>query len=107
MRALSLATGSHGLVVRIRCSRCLSLALISGQETEILLLVTVGGGHPKTPRIGRALRELTVNCSINPFSNCCQNLGSLCTSAKKKYGDRIMEEKERVALLLCQAKGEQ
>ena len=36
---------------------------------------------------------------------CCQNLGSLCTNAKQKYGDRVME-KERVALLLCQTKGE-
>ena len=36
---------------------------------------------------------------------CCQNLGSLCTNAKQKYGDKVME-KERVALLLCQAKGE-
>ena len=25
---------------------------------------------------------------------CCQNLGSLCTSAKGKYGDRVTEEKE-------------
>ena len=30
----------------------------------------------------------------------------LCTNARQKYGDRVMEEKERVALLLCQAKGE-
>ena len=37
---------------------------------------------------------------------CCQNLGSLCISAKKKYRDRVMEEKERVTLLLCQTKGE-
>ena len=37
---------------------------------------------------------------------CCQNLGSLCTNDKQKYRDRVMEEKERVALLLCQAKGE-
>ena len=37
---------------------------------------------------------------------CCQNLGSLCTSAKRKCGDRVTEEKERMALLLCQAKGE-
>ena len=37
---------------------------------------------------------------------CYQNLSSLCTSAKGKYGDRITEEKERMALLLCQAKEE-
>ena len=37
---------------------------------------------------------------------CCQNLGSLCANDKQKYGDRVMEEKERVALLLCEAKGE-
>ena len=37
---------------------------------------------------------------------CCQNLGSLCINAKKKYRDRVMEEKERVTLLLCQTKGE-
>ena len=30
----------------------------------------------------------------------------LCTNARQNYGDRVMEEKERVALLLCQAKGE-
>ena len=40
------------------------------------------------------------------ISNCCQHLGCLCTSAKQKYRDRITEEKEKVALLLCQAKGE-
>ena len=37
---------------------------------------------------------------------CCQNLGSLCTNDEQKYGDGVMEENERVALLLCQAKGE-
>ena len=56
---------------------CLSLALISGQETEILLLVTVGGGHPKTPSIGRALRELTVNCSISPLATVAK-IWALC-----------------------------
>ena len=38
-------------------------------------------------------------------SESCQNHGSLCTNAKQKYGDRVMEEKERVALLFCQGKG--
>ena len=28
------------------------------------------------------------------WEHCCQNLGSLCTNAKQKYGDRVMEEKE-------------
>ena len=37
---------------------------------------------------------------------CCQNLGSLCTSAKRKCGDRVTEEKEGVALALCQVNGE-
>ena len=44
--------------------------------------------------------------SLGLCCDCCQNLGSLCTNARQKYGDRVMEEKERVALLLCQAKGE-
>ena len=35
-----------------------------------------------------------------------QNLGSLCTNTKQKYRDRVMKEKERVALFLCQEKGE-
>lgn len=30
---------------------------------------------------------------------CCPNLGSLCTNAEQKRGDRVSEEKERVALL--------
>ena len=34
--------------------------------------------------------------------NYCPNLGSLCISAKKKYRDRVMGEKERVTLSLCQ-----
>ena len=38
--------------------------------------------------------------------HCCQDLGWLCTSAKQKYGDRVIEKKKRVALLLCQGKGE-
>ena len=33
------------------------------------------------------------------FWGCCQNLGSLCTSVKQKYGDRVT--KKRVASLLC------
>ena len=37
---------------------------------------------------------------------CCQNLGFLFTNAKQKYGDRVMDEKERVTLLLCQVKRE-
>ena len=37
---------------------------------------------------------------------CWQDLGSLCTSAKQKYRDRVAEEKERVALFLCRAKGD-
>ena len=37
---------------------------------------------------------------------CCQSLGSFCTNAKQKYRDRVMEEIERVALFLYQAKEE-
>ena len=40
------------------------------------------------------------------FEKWCQNLGFLCASAKQKYGDRVMEEKKRVALLPCQSKEE-
>ena len=48
-----------------------------------------------------------VSClwSLFLLHQCCQNLGCLCTNANQKYGDRVTEEKERVALLLCQAKG--
>ena len=35
---------------------------------------------------------------------CCQNLGSLRRNAKQKFRDRVVEEKERVVLLLRQAK---
>lgn len=42
---------------------------------------------------------------VHIFEIKCQNLGSLCTTAKQKYRNRIME-KERVASFLCQAKGE-
>ena len=31
---------------------------------------------------------------------------SLCHDIEQKYRDRVMEEKERMALFLCQAKGE-
>ena len=34
---------------------------------------------------------------------CCQNLGSLFSSAKHEYRDRVMEEKNKVTLLLCLA----
>ena len=37
---------------------------------------------------------------------CWPNLGSLCTKAKQKYRDRVMEEKKRVALSVGQVKGE-
>lgn len=37
---------------------------------------------------------------------CWQDLGPLCISAKQKYRDRVVEEKERVAFFLSQAKGE-
>ena len=42
---------------------------------------------------------------VSVLWNCCQTLGSLCTSAEQKYGDRAME-KEVMALFLCQAKRE-
>ena len=31
---------------------------------------------------------------------------SLCTSAQSNLGDRVLGEVERIALLLCQAKGD-
>ena len=37
---------------------------------------------------------------------CCQNLGSLCTDVEQIYGDKVMEERERVALFLFEAKRE-
>ena len=42
-------------------------------------------------------------CLLKP-SYCCQNVGFLHTSAKQKYRDRVLEEKERIAIFLCQAR---
>ena len=42
-------------------------------------------------------------CSLESASRCCQTLASLCTRVKQKYGDGVVEEKQRVTLLLCQA----
>ena len=51
---------------------------------------------------------LLLGCRIRSvkWRKCCRNLGCLCTNAKQKYGDRVMEERERVALLFWQAMGE-
>ena len=48
-RALSLAIGPCGLVVRIQCCLCCSLDSVSGWGTEILLQATAGQGHPRSP----------------------------------------------------------
>ena len=37
---------------------------------------------------------------------CCQNIGSLYPDAKMRYGDRVLEEKERVALIFARQRGE-
>jgi len=39
--------------------------------------------------------------ALTQRGQCCRNLGSLCSSAKQKYGDRVLE-KERVALFAKQ-----
>ena len=44
-----------------------------------------------------------LKCSLESVSRCCQTLASLCPSVKKKYRDGVVEEKQRVTLLLCQA----
>ena len=57
--------------------------------------------------VSMLLTLILLGCRIRSvkWRKCCPNLGCLCTAAKQKYGDRVME-KERVALFLCQANGE-
>ena len=47
-RALSPATGNHGLVARIWPSHCHGLASITGQGIEILLRGATDRGHPRS-----------------------------------------------------------
>ena len=92
-----------------RCHFCLANApelcwLVHGlapahklnQENRVLEL----GSFSPFPLMGALSYKLWVSCY------CWQDLGSLYINAKQKHRDRVVEEKERVALVLSQAKGD-
>lgn len=64
----------------------------------------IQGAQPGAPQVLSIKAEEYITC--NKSRNCYPNLGFLCINAKQKHGDRVMEEKEREALVFCQVKGE-
>ena len=62
-RALSLATGPHGLVARIHLFHCCGLTSISGWGTKILLQAAAGQGHQRSVQLHVFFPAENVNVS--------------------------------------------